>query len=176
MSERFEIEIKFSKKDLWRFTLSRYFSFNHILFSFLGFAIFGLGLGMLFLRGFFSIPHIIDTLITAALFTIFYMLVMTYISANNSESYVGNSFKYIFTNDEIIVSDNSFKTNIKWNYFFRVKENAKFFTLYLKNGDMQFIPKRYFQENELAGFKNLLWEKLGNEAYLKKAKGNLGLK
>ena len=176
MSEKFEIEIKPDKRDLWRFVLSQYFSFNNLLFSFVGFALFGLCLALLFLREYFSLPHIIDTLIAAALFTVFYSFVMTYLSVGDTDRYIGERCKYIFSNDEIVISGDYFKSVTKWNYFFRVKENNKNFLFYVKSGITHIIPKKSFQENELAGFKNLLREKLGDEAYLKKTKGNLGLK
>lgn len=176
MSKRFEIKIELVKKDLWKSALENYFSFDNLFYSYLGFSIFGLGLSLFFLREKFLLSHFADTILTAILFTAFYNLAMTYFFVSRTENIIGNRYYFIFTDEEIAIDSDEFRIFVKWKHIPRVKEGANYFVLYMKSGQRQIIPKRCFQDNELSEFKNLLLEKIGTEAYLKKAKGNLGLK
>jgi hypothetical protein len=68
------------------------------------------------------------------------------------------------------------RCSVDWKNFYRVKETGKYFVLFVKSGEQHFLPKRFFQNEELANFKNFIRAKFGEEAYLKRSKEKLGLK
>lgn len=171
-----EIKVNLETKDFWKSYFSQYFSFNNILFNFLSFTIFGLAVSILFLRNSFELPHVIDVLICAFFFTLFTSFIWTWLSVKNAKNIGGQKCKYIFTDDKVEIFAESFSSAIDWKYFQRIKETGKYFILFMINGQQLTLPKMYFQQEELIDFKTLVRAKLGNEAYLKKTKGNLGLK
>ena len=175
-SEIIEINAKLETKDYWESYFSHYFNFNNLLLNFLSFTIFGWTISFLFLRDKFEIPHIIDVMLAAGFFTFFTSFIWTYLAVSHAKNIGGHNCKYIITDDKVEVFAESFSSSINWKYFQRVKETGKHFILLSKDGRRLLLPKREFREEEIIEFKNLIRTKFGNEAYLKKAKGNLGLK
>ena len=102
---------------------------------------------------------------------------MSYFSVQNSKSISLGKCKYIFSDEKVKITTKYFATYIDWTYFQLAKETSNYFVLFMKDGHRNLIPKRAFENYEqISNFKNLLREKLGDEAYLKKTKEKLGLK
>jgi hypothetical protein len=170
-----EIEVNLETQDFWRYYLSQYFSFNHILFTFVGYIIFGWSISFLFLRGKLEFSHLIDVIIAAAFFTFFVLLISTYLMVSSAKKNGGQKCRYTFTNERVEIRGDSFNSTVNWKYFYRIKETSKYFVLFMKSGQQDLLPKKFFQEEELINFKNLVRAKFGEEAYLKKSKEKLGL-
>lgn len=178
MNERntIEIEVNLETKDFWRYYFSQYLSFSNILPTFLGYTVFGWFVSLLFLREKLEFLHLVDVVLAAGFFAFFVSFISIYLAVSNTKKIGGQKCKYIVTDEKVEITNDLFKSVVNWTYFYRVKENTKYFVLYMKSGEQHFLPKRFFQEEQITIFKNLVRAKFGEEAYLKKPKENLGLK
>jgi hypothetical protein len=171
-----EIEVNLETNDFWRYYLSQYFSFSNILFTFLGYTIFGWSIAFLFLRGKLDFLHLIDVIIAAVFFTFLVSFILTYLGVSRAGKIGERKCKYIITNEKVEINAESFRGIFGWQYFNQAKETGKYFVLYMEDGQQLIVPKKFFQEEDLIDFKNLVRTKFGEEAYLKKSKGKLGLR
>jgi len=175
--KRIELEVTLETKDYWRYYLSLFFSAGNLFYFYLGFTVFGYCVAFLLSDGDLPIQMFLEIAADAALFLVLFNLAMVYFSVANAEKVNNQNCKYIFTEDNVEVVAKFFKSQTNWNYITGVKETANCFFLPMKSGDKHFIPKRFFRDDEqMTDFKNLLREKLGEKALLKKSKENLGLK
>ena len=172
-----EVEVLFETKDYWRNYLGYFLSFQSVLVYFFTFCIFGLSVSFLFLGKQIELSHLLDVFLTSFLFVLLFGFVMSYFSVSNAKNLSDGKCKYSFSDEKVTISAKSFNTQIDWTYFINAKETKNNFILAMKDGQNNFLPKRFFQDYEqIADFKNLLRSKLGERASLKKSKENLGLK
>ncbi len=173
---KIELEVSFEHLDLWRFYIYSYFTFGISFYLFFCLMLFGIALLFLFLGNSFAVTHLIGLFILTFLFTVFFIFLLIYVTAENAVE-INNNAKYIISNEHIEVIGENFSSEIKWSYFNKIKEKKNHFFLHAKDGDQIMIPKRAFSnQEELLEFKELLLLNFGDEAYLKKSRGLLGLK
>lgn len=177
MEKKIEIEVLWESKDVWRQHLNLYFSYDSIIVFFLTFAIYGIFLAFLVLNGNANFLNLMDVVWSAFLFVILFGLIMSYFSAKNAKKTKQEKYKFIFSSEKVEINGDSSCTQFNWTHVRQVKENRKYFILFLKSEQRSFLPKRFFRDYEqLEDFKNLLRLKLGEKVYLKKSKETLGLK
>ena len=175
--ERIELNISFETRDYWRFYLSYFFSSGSLFYSYIGYTIFGFCVAFLLLGGELPILGFVLIVVASALFLGLFNLAMVYFSVENVKRLNNRNCKYIFSEDNLEIITNFFRTTINWSYILGARETANYLFLPMKSGEKQFIPKRFFTDDEqLSDFKNLLRAKFGEKAALKKSKESLGLK
>jgi hypothetical protein len=170
MSETINIDIKYSRKDTWFACLQQYFNRSSLFYSFFGFFVFANVLTLLFYD--FQKVGIIFLMACSLAFSIIWLLVLTYLS-----SQVGKKdFSYVFADEHLEYFNSDFNSKIKWSYFLSVKESFQLLNLVMQNGQTISIPISEIETENLVKIKQLIKEKLGDNAKLKGSKNKLGLR
>jgi hypothetical protein len=174
---KIEIEGLYESRDFWRSSLNHYFSLSAVYYSFWWFVFYGVFITFLFLRGDAGIGHFVDIILTSFVFVFLVGLAMAYFSFTHAMRLKWGKHKFTFSNERIEIICDSYTSFIKWDYFTQIRELKSYFVLYSQISQKTLVPKRFFRDSEqLAGFKNLVRDKLGEKALLKKSKERLGLK
>ena len=177
MERKIEIEVLYESKDFWRSYLNYYFSYDTVFIFFLTFAIYGIFVAFLLLGGDAAFLDLIAIVSSALLFVFLFGLVMSYFSVKNAKKLEHEKYGFIFTESNVEINSESFRTQLDWTHIIQVKEIGTYFILSLKSNQRTLLPKRFFSDFEqLEDFKNLLRSKLGEKVYLRKSKEKLGLK
>jgi hypothetical protein len=170
ISEPIKIEVKYETKDIWSACFQRFFSRSGLFYTFFGFFIFANTLIILF----FNLAEInqLYLLIFTFAYTLFWLFVLTYFSARPYK----DTFSFIFSNESIEFISDGYKTKINWSYFSSAKESFKLLNFVMQNGQTFSVPLRNVEPEKLVGIRKLVKDKLGENAKLKEAKNNLGLR
>jgi|GEM_PF-2015883 len=100
----------------------------------------------------------------------FYPVIISYINAGklyNSNKSLNEEMTYAFNEEGFIIKGESFKSEMKWEKLWKIKEMKDFLLLYQGKMIANIIPKKYVDEHVLNSLKLMLKEKEGMEKILK---------
>lgn len=176
MENKIKIEVLYETKDYWRSYFAYYFSLGNLFYLFFSFFAFGLFLAIFFLGKQTEMPDFVNVILFAFQFTLLYGFVMSYFSVKYAQRNIVGKCEYIFSEANAKVVTKFFSTETDWSWFRRVRETGGYFFLYNRSNQIELLPKRFFDAEQIENFRNLLRSKLGSEAYLKETTKKLELK
>jgi hypothetical protein len=151
-----ELEFRYDPQDLCLSYLVSYFTYGTVWNLFLGFAIYGLFLAFIFLKGDPQFLQILGTLMTAFVSVILLGLFNSYLSATSRSVKRKSTFKFVFEPDQVYVSTDNTSCHIKWGYFLKVTESKSRFRLYTRNKEEYWLPKRAFANGDIDKLRQLM--------------------
>jgi hypothetical protein len=170
MTESVTIDIKYSRKDTFFACFHQYFNISSLFYSFFGFVIFANILTLLFYD--FQKVNFAFLILCAFAYSTIWLLVLTHLSSQVG----GKFFSYRFTDENLEYFNDDFHSKIKWTYIKSVKESFRLLNIVMKSGQTISIPISKVETEKVVKIKQLLKEKLGDNAKLKEPKNTLGLK
>ena len=176
MENRVEIEVLYEAKDYWRSCFATYFDFGNMFYLFFSLFAFGFFLTIFFLGKQIELPDFVNVILFAFQFTLLYGFVMSYFSVKNARRNNVGECEYIFSDENIKVITKGFRAEMDWSWFRRARETGSYFFLYNRSNQMYFLPKRFFDAEQIKNFRHLLRSKLSGEADLKETTKKLELK
>jgi len=151
-----EVEVQYDSRDLWLSYLISYFSFNTVWYFFLSFAVYGLLLAFIFLKGDPRVLHILGTLVTAFVFVILLGLINSYFSATSGSAKRKGPVKFVFQPDRINMSNDKIESHIEWSFFVKAIESSQRFSLYTDDKKQYWLPKKAFADGDIEKLRQLL--------------------
>ena len=109
-------------------------------------------------------------LLILGLFLTIGLRVQVYFSAKRNyktDGRVGERIEYLFDNDEIRITGESFSSRLTWDKIYSVTENKDWVLIWQNQQIANFVPKRDFKDSELTSFKEIVKRQAGPKNKLK---------
>jgi len=151
-----EVEVQYDSHDLWLSYLISYFTFSTVWYFFLSFAVYGLVLAFIFLKGDPRFLQILGTLVTAFVFVILLGLINSYFSATSGSAKRKPPVKFVFESDRINMSNDKIESRIEWSFFVKATESSQRFCLYTDDKKQYWLPKKAFADGDIEKLRQLL--------------------